>query len=246
MKNYQPAMSFGEDTASIYDESSVRGDEAATVAFLHQLARGGPVLELAIGTGRIALPLAVEGVRVDGIDFSPAMIARLRCKPGGDKIEVTIGNFADVPVSGIYTLVYIVFNTLFNLLAQDEQVRCFENVASHLTGDGLFVVEGIVPAEFYRLRSNQYVNTEAIETDNLRLDVARFDPVTQILEETHVRLSGTGVQLNPIVTRFVWPSELYLMARIAGLRLRERWAGWERQPFTAQSQNCVSVYQRAA
>jgi hypothetical protein len=246
MKNYQPAMSFGEDTASIYDESSVRGDEAATVAFLHQLARGGPVLELAIGTGRIALPLAVEGVRVDGIDFSPAMIARLSCKPGGDKIEVTIGNFADVPVSGIYTLVYIVFNTLFNLLTQDEQVRCFENVASHLTGDGLFVVEGIVPAEFYRLRSNQYVNAEAIETDNLRLDVARFDPVTQILEETHVRLSGTGVQLNPIVTRFAWPSELDLMARIAGLRLRERWAGWERQPFTAQSQNCVSVYQRAA
>lgn len=246
MKNYQPVMSFGEDTAAIYDEISVRGDETATVAFLHQLARGGPALELAIGSGRIALPLAAEGMKVDGIDFSRAMVARLREKPGGDNIEVTIGNFADVNVPGVYRLIYIVFNTLFNLLTQDEQVRCFENAARHLTTDGLFVVEGLVPAEFYRLRGSQYVNTEAINSDNLRLDLARFDPATQILEETHVSLSGSGVQLKPIVTRFAWPSELDLMARIAGLRLRERWSGWERQPFTAQSQNCVSVYQGAA
>jgi hypothetical protein len=246
MKNYQPAMSFGDDTAAIYDEISPRGDETATVAFLKQLAKGGPALELAIGTGRIALPLAAEGVKVDGIDLSPAMVAKLRSKPGGDKLEVVIGNFADVAVLGTYRLIYVVFNTLFNLLTQDEQVRCFENVASHLTEDGLFVVEGGVPAEFYRMRNHQYVDAEAIGIDHVRLDVARFDPVKQLLEETHVTLSRSGVQLNPIVTRYAWPSELDLMARVAGLQLRERWASWEREPFSAASGNCVSVYERRA
>ena len=230
MKKYRPAMSFGEDVAAIYDEISQRGDEASTVAFLKRLAEGGSALELAIGTGRIALPLAAEGMRVDGIDISPAMV----------------GNFADVAVSGTYRLIYVVFNTLFNLLTQDEQVRCFENVASHLTDDGVFVVEGGVPAEFFRLRNNQYVDAEAIGIDNVRFDVARFDPVKQLLEETHVTLTRAGVQLNPIVTRYAWPSELDLMARIAGLQLRERWAGWEREPFSATSGNCVSVYERRA
>ncbi|MBX0331222.1 class I SAM-dependent methyltransferase [Oscillochloris sp. ZM17-4] len=244
MENYTPATSFGADTAADYDDLSQRGDEAATVALLEQLAGGGPALELAIGTGRIALPLAARGIRVDGIDFSPEMVARLRAKPGGAQIAVTIGNYADVAVPGSYRLIYIVFNTLFNLLTQDEQVRCFENVAAHLSDDGLFVVEGGVPAEFYNLRNNQYVDAEAITGDSLRLDVARFDPVTQLLEETHVTLSGAGIRLSPIVTRYAWPAELDLMARIAGLRLRERWGGWGREPFTARSGNCVSVYGR--
>ena len=246
MKNYRPVMSFGEDVAEIYDETSQRGDEASAVAFLVQLAKGGPALELAIGTGRIALPMAARGVKVDGIDISPAMVTKLRGKPGGENIEVAIGNFADVAVSRTYRLIYVVFNTLFNLLTQDEQVRCFENVASHLTEDGLFVVEGGVPAEFYHLRNNQYVNTEAIGIDNVRLDVARFDPVKQLLEETHVTLSSSGVQLHPIVTRYAWPSELDLMARIAGLQLQERWSSWDREPFLASSGNCVSVYARKA
>ncbi len=245
MKNYEPAMSFGEEVAARYDDS-LRGDEAATVGFLEELARGGPVLELAIGTGRIALPLAARGVRVDGIDISPAMVAQLRSKPGGDAMTVTLGNFAEVDVPGSYRLIYIVFNTLFNLLTQDEQVRCFQNVATHLTDDGLFVVEGGVPAEFYRLRNNQYVDAEAIYTDKVTLDIARFDPLTQRLEETHVTLSASGVQLHPIVTRYSWPSELDLMARLAGLRLQERWSGWEREPFTASSGNCISVYARQA
>jgi cyclopropane fatty-acyl-phospholipid synthase-like methyltransferase len=210
------------------------------------LAKGGPALELAIGTGRIALPLAARGVKVDGIDISPAMVTKLRGKSGGENIEVAIGNFADVAVSGTYRLIYVVFNTLFNLLTQDEQVRCFENVASHLTEDGLFVVEGGVPAEFYHLRNNQYVDAEAIGIDNVRLDVARFDPVKQLLEETHVTLSSSGVQLHPIVTRYAWPSELDLMARIAGLQLQERWSSWDREPFLASSGNCVSVYARKA
>lgn len=246
MKKYTPVMGFSEEVASVYDELAIRGDETATVAFLAQAARGGPALELAIGTGRIALPLSERGVRVSGIDISPAMVARLKAKPAADKIEVTMGNFADVAVPGTYRLIYIVFNTLFNLLTQDEQVRCFENVAAHLTEDGLFVVEGEVPGEMYRLRSNQYVDLEAVEVGKVRLDVARYDPVKQLLEETHVVLSSTGIQLNPIVTRYAWPSELDLMARIAGLELKERWGSWSREPFTGSSKNCISVYGRSA
>lgn len=244
MEKYEPVMSFDDDVAETYDRLAQRGDEMATVAFLEQLARGGPALELAIGTGRIALPLAARGIRVDGIDFSSAMVARLRAKPESARIAVTLGNFADVAVAGAYRLIYVVFNTLFNLLTQDEQVRCFENVAAHLTDDGLFVVEGGVPAEWHRLRNNQYVDAEAIEVGSVRLDVARYDPVSQLLEETHVFLSSTGIRLNPIVTRYAWPAELDLMARIAGLRLKERWAGWSREPFTSTSSNCVSVYGR--
>ncbi|GAP06447.1 methylase related with ubiquinone/menaquinone biosynthesis [Anaerolinea thermolimosa] len=244
MKNYQPIMSFDEETAAIYDQTAQRGDEAETVAFLKDLAGDGPALELAIGTGRIALPLAAEGVKVMGIDLSLPMLQRLHDKPGGEHIEVTVGNFADVPVEGKYRLIYLVFNTFFNLLTQDEQVRCFENVAKHLMDEGVFVLEGGVPAEFYRLRNYQYVDAEAVEVDGVRLDVARFDPVTQLLEESHITFGPAGVRLNPIVTRLVWPSELDLMARIAGLRLKERWASWRREPFTANSRNCISVYGR--
>ena len=244
MDKYNPTMSFEADTAESYDALTQRGDETATVAFLAQLAQGGPALELAIGTGRIALPLAAQGVQVDGIDFSAAMVAQLRAKPGGEQIAVTMGNFADVAVPGSYRLIYIVFNTLFNLLTQNEQVRCFENVAAHLTEDGVFVIEGGIPAEFCRLRNNQYVDLEALAVDNVRLDVARYDPVTQVLEETHVDLSPAGTRLNPIVTRYAWPAELDLMARIAGLRLQERWASWSREPLTATSRNCISVYGR--
>jgi len=244
MVKYEPVMSFDEDVAEVYDDVAQRGDEMATVAFLGQLARGGPALELAIGTGRIALPLAARGIRVDGIDFSSAMVAKLRAKPGGDQIAVTMGDLADVAVAGTYRLIYVVFNTLFNLLTQDEQVRCFENVAAHLTEDGVFIIEGGVPTEFCRLRNNQYVDLEALAVDNVRLDVARYDPVKQLLEETHVILSSTGIRLWPIVTRYAWPAELDLMARIAGLCLKERWAGWSREPFTSTSSNCISVYGR--
>jgi SAM-dependent methyltransferase len=243
VKNYEPAMSFGEEVAATYDDSQ-RGDEEAAVAFLEGWARGGPALELAIGTGRIALPLAARGVRVEGIDISPAMVARLRAKPGGTDIAVTMGDFADVAVPGSYRLIYVVFNTLFNLLTQDDQVRCFENVAAHLTGDGLFVVETFVPAFLYRLRNDQYVDAEAIEVDEVRLDLLRHDAAKQMLAESHVSLSPSGVRLNPVVQRYAWPSELDLMARIAGLRLKGRWGGWRREPFNASSSAHVSVYGR--
>ena len=236
-------MSFGEDVADRYDDVP-RGDESAAVAFLEQLAGGGPALELAIGTGRIALPLAARGIPVHGVDISPAMVARLRRKPGGDQVPVTMGDFADVPVPGRFQLVYVVFNTLFNLLTQDDQVRCFENVAAHLADDGSFVVEAFVPAFLARLRDDQYVDAEAIGVDEVRLDVARHNPVTQRLYESHVSLTAEGIRLNPIVTRYAWPSELDLMARIAGLRLRRRWGGWQREPFDATSRMHVSVYGR--
>jgi SAM-dependent methyltransferase len=243
MKDYEPILSFGEDTAEVYDQAP-RGDEAETVAFLERLAQGGPALELAIGTGRIGLPLAARGVRLAGIDLSPAMVAKLRAKPGGDQIPVTIGDFADVAVTDRYRLIYIVFNTLFNLLTQDDQVRCFENVAAHLTDNGAFVVEAFVPTYLTRLRDDQYVDAEAINVNEVRLDVGRHDPVRQLLDESHVVLSRDGVRLYPIVTRYAWPSELDLMARIAGLRLKDRWAGWNREPFTATSSRHVSVYAR--
>jgi SAM-dependent methyltransferase len=242
MKGYEPLKSFDAESAEFQDVQ--RGDEAATVTFLEALAGGGPVLELAIGAGRIALPLAARGIRVDGIDFSPAMVARLRAKPGGDQLSVTIGDFKDVPVAGEYPLIYVVFNTLFNLLTQDDQVRCFESVAAHLTEDGSFVVEAFVPSFLYRLREGQYVEAEGIDLDAVRLDVGRHDPVTQRLDESHVVLSPEGVRLFPVVSRYAWPNELDLMARIAGLRLKERWAGWSREPFTSTSGSHVSVYGR--
>ncbi len=243
MKGYKPVMSFGEDVAKKYRDIQ-RGDEAAAVAFLGQLAGPGPALELAIGAGRIALPLAARGVSVDGIDISPAMIAELQAKPRGDGISVTVGDFADVPVSGTYRLIYVVWNTLFNLLTQDDQVRCFENVTRHLAADGSFVVEALVPAFLFRLRSDQYVNAEAILVDEVRLDVLRHDMATQTIEESHVSLSPAGVHLNPVVQRYAWPSELDLMARIAGLRLKDRWGGWNKEPFNSASDIHVSVYGR--
>ncbi len=245
MQGYQPIMSFDESNAEVYDDFAHRGDEAATVAFLADLARPGPVLELAIGTGRIALPLAARGVLVDGIDFSPAMVAKLRAKPGGDQLSVTMGDFADVDVAGTYRLVYVVFNSLFNLLSQDDQVRCFENVALHLARDGSFVVEGGCTTAFLDdLHTGQYVRAEAIGVDAVRLDILRLDSSTQMLYENHVSLSRNGVGFNPVVHRYAWPSELDLMARIAGLHLKQRWGGWNREAFTAASSNVISVYGR--
>lgn len=243
MKSFDPTTSFGEDVAATYDDH-LRGDEAETVACLERLARGGPALELAIGTGRIGLPLAARGIRVDGIEQSAAMIARLRAKPGGDLIAVTMGDMANVPVGGSYRLIFLVFNTLYNLLTQDDQVRCFQSVARHLSEDGVFLVEALVPNSLYRLPENQYVDAEAVEVDQVTLDVGRFDPVTQLLDESHVTLSRAGIRVGPIVTRYVWPSEMDLMARIAGLRLHERWAGWNREPFDARATRHVSVYGR--
>lgn len=243
MKGYEQILSFGEDVAVMY-RNVKRGDEAAAVNFLAQLAGVGPALELAIGTGRIALPLASQGIRVDGIDISPAMIEQLRAQPGGKEILVTVGDIADVPVQDNYRLIFIVWNTLFNILTQDDQIRCFENVFRHLTEDGFFVVEAYVPSFLHKLSNDQYVNAEAILLDEVRLDVLRHDSATQMIEESHVFLKPSGVHLNPVVQRYSWPSELDLMARIAGLRLKHRWGSWDKAPFNSTSSSHVSVYGR--
>jgi SAM-dependent methyltransferase len=243
VQDYTAMDSFGADGAADYD-NAVRGDESHTVAFLAELANGGPALELAIGTGRIALPLAANGVRVDGVDLSPDMVAQLRAKPGGADLHVVIGDMTDPPIDGRYPLVYLVFNTLFNLRTQDEQVRCFEGAARHLTDDGVFVVEGFTPGYLHRLRDDQYVDAERVDLRRVTLDIGRHDPVAQLLDESHIHLSPQGIRLFPVVCRYAWPSELDLMARIAGLRLTQRWGGWQRERFTAASRNCVSVYGR--
>lgn len=266
MTNHEPVLDFKtqirtgrapvwtEEVANLIDvmpsgEESLGdlggGLEHQTVASLEELARGGPALELAVGGGRIALPLAARGISVDGIDNSPAMVNKLRSKPGGDQISVTIGDFADVGVDGEYRLIYLVANTLGNLLTQENQIRCFENVATHLTDDGVFVVEAGTPAWLHSLQDDQYVHAEALDVGFVALDTARHDPVKQTLEEVHVILTRDRVRLYPIVTRYVWPSEMDLMARLAGLQLKERWGGWNKDPFTSnQRSNCISVYSR--
>ncbi|MCW5843238.1 MAG: class I SAM-dependent methyltransferase [Caldilinea sp.] len=241
MKQFDPASSFGADVAARYDDA-LRGDEEAAAQFLRELAAGRRALEFAIGTGRIALPLAAHGVTVDGIELSPHMIERLRAKPGGDRIEVVQGDMSVATTGRRYGLVYLVFNTIFNLLTADDQIRCFANAARHLDGDGCFVVETALPHAWIPSGQPDYVHAEQIGLDAVVLDVARYDPVTQLLEENHVRISTSGITMNPIVCRLITPGEMDLMARLAGLRLVERFANWQRTPFDAQSTAHVSLY----
>ena len=241
MKDFDPFRSFGEDVAARYDEE-LRGDEPETVDFLAARAGGGPALEFAIGTGRIALPLTERGVRVDGIEQSSAMVDRLRTKPGGADLDVTIGDMSTVALPGRYTLVYLIFNTIHNLLTQDGQVRCFENAARHLADNGVFVVETGVPGA--GPRKGNYVEVPRVAMDEVRLSAMRYDAMTQILDINHMRLTSTGITMSPISLRLVYPTELDLMARIAGLRLLDRWGGWRQEPFTVDSRRHVSVYGR--
>ncbi|MFN8663731.1 MAG: class I SAM-dependent methyltransferase [Thermomicrobiales bacterium] len=243
MPHYDPASYFGPEAARRYDDQP-RGDEADAVRLLTELVREGRALEFAIGTGRIALPLAERGIEVHGLELSPHMVEQLRAKPGGADLPVTVGDMASTHVEGQFRLVYLVYNTIFNLLTQDDQVACFQNAARHLTADGAFLVETAVPSAW--IDPPNYVKPEWIAADAVGFDVARYDPVTQILDENHVRLTTEGISFSPIVCRLAWPAELDLMARIAGLTLTERWGGWHKQPFTADSQLHVSVYRRAA
>ncbi len=244
MHGYQPMTSFGHQESMRYDAEDTRGDEEQTVEFLARLAGQRDALELAVGTGRIALPLAASGVSVDGIEMSPHMLERMREKPGGDGVDVIMGDMSRVGTGRTYGLVYLVYNTIGNLLTQDDQVRCFENAARHLTDDGVFVLECRVPAAPSRA-GHQLVDPEIIGVDHVVFDVCRYDPVSQILDENHVRISSDGIVFGPIRVRLAHPPEFDLMARIAGLRLRDRWGGWNQEPFTASSWRHISVYERA-
>jgi SAM-dependent methyltransferase len=242
MDPHGPA-SYGDQVADIYDEwHGSLPDTEDCVALLAELAGPGPALELAIGTGRVALPLAAAGVEVHGIDASERMVERLRAKPGGQDIPVTIGDFAEVAVEGPYRLVYLVYNTLFVLLSQDAQVACFANVAARLGPGGLFVVEAFVP-DLGRFSRGQSVSVGQFGLEAVRLDLAVHDPVAQRIDSQIVLVRPEGLRLQPTLLRYAWPAELDLMARLAGLRLRDRWAGWRRERFTASAEKHVSVYQ---
>ena len=236
---------FGEDVAARYDERY--GDQADAsvvdpmVDFLIEQAGGGSVLELGIGTGRIALPLAQRGVRVHGIDLSDAMVARLRAKPGADQIGVTVGDFATTSVDATFSLAYLVANTITNLTTQDEQVACFENVSAHLEPGGRFVIEVFVPG-LRRLSPGQIYQVFDVTRNHVGFD--EFDVASQGLISHHFWIEDGKVDVFSPPFRYVWPSELDLMARIAGMRLRERWGGWSREPFTGDSAKHVSVWEK--
>lgn len=235
---------YNQRCADVYDQWFGYFDEAA-VDVLEELAGGGRALELGIGTGALALPLAARGVRVEGIDASPEMVAALRAKPGGRDVPVTMGDFADVNVGGEFSLVYVVYNTLFALQTQEEQVRCFRNVAARLAPGGAFVVEAFVP-DLAQLSAGRGVRLLHMTDERVGIRVYEHDPVGQKLRSRHVVFGEGGTRVFPVEVRYAWPSELDLMARLAGLRLRERWGDWRRAPFDAKSEKHVSVYERPA
>lgn len=238
---------FGETIAARYDESSADmfRPEAVdpAVDLLAGLAGDGRALEFAVGTGRIALPLAARGVPVHGIDMSRAMVARLRTKPGADAVGVTIGDFATTRVDGEFAVAYLVFNTINNLTTQDAQVDCFRNAAAHLRPGGCFVVEVGVP-ELRLLPPGQTAVPFTISSTEWAFDT--YDVVTQAMSSNYVTIVDGRAEHWSIPFRYVWPSELDLMARLAGLRLRDRWATWTREPFTAGSRSHVSVWEKPA
>jgi SAM-dependent methyltransferase len=236
---------FGERAAASYDDPADQMFQPEAidpaVSLLAELAGSGHALELAIGTGRIGLPLSQRGVPVHGIELSQAMAARLRGKPGGDAIAVTIGDMATTRVDGTFTLAYLVFNTINNLTTQDAQVACFRNVAEHLAPGGCFVIETGVPP-LRGLPPGQDILGHRAGPG--RIVSYSFDHATQEFRGHYVAFTdGTG-DYHTIPFRYVWPSELDLMARLAGLRLRERWSGWNREPFTTDSRSHVSIWEK--
>jgi SAM-dependent methyltransferase len=234
---------FDERVAARYDESAEISDQGAVdpvVDLLVELAGSGRALELGIGTGRIALPLAQRGVPVHGIDLSKAMVARLRAKPGGEDIGVTIGDFATTTVDGTFSVSYLVFNTISNLTTQASQVACFRNVAAHLEPGGCFVIEVGVP-ELRRLPPGETVRVFHLSETRWGLD--EYDVARQGLTSHHFEIVDGGLERVSIPFRYTWPSELDLMAQLAGMRLRERWSGWKREPFTSDSRKHVSVWE---
>jgi len=237
---------FGEDVAATYDDDESEMFDPAVVGPAVDLLAGlalagnGRALEMAIGTGRIALPLAERGVDVQGIDLSRAMVERLRAKPGGDAIPVTIGDIATTRVEGSFALVYLVFNTINNLTSQDQQVECFRNAASHLEPGGCFVIEVGVP-QLQRVPPGETAHVFAMSEDHWGID--EYDVATQGMVSHHVRVVDGRVERGSTPFRYVWPSELDLMAQLAGMRLRDRWADWDREPFASESRKHVSAWE---
>ena len=242
------ASTYGDRIAEVYDEihEHLGAPEVVDpmVDVLAVLAGDGLALELGIGTGRIALPLAERGVEVHGLDASAAMVAKLREKPGGDAIPVTMGDFEAFEVEGRYSLIFIVFNTFFGLPSQEAQINCFRNILRHLDDDGVFLVEVFVP-DMTRFDRGQRISAGIVENDRLSINLDSHDIATQTVVSSHLYITAEGVRMYPVNIRYAWPSELDLMARLAGMKLRDRWADWRRNPFTSASTGHVSVYERA-
>ena len=240
-----PENRFGEEVAARYDMSAADMFDPAVldpaVEFLAELAGDGAALELGIGTGRVAVPLSERGVRVSGIDLSEAMVARLREKPGAESIEVAIGDFATTRVDGVFSLVYLVFNTIGNLTTADAQVACFQNAAAHLEPGGSFVIELEVPG-LRKVPPGERFQVFHFGEEHIGID--EYDIENQGLVSHHLSRDGEHWRLVSMPFRYVWPAELDLMARLAGLTLRERWSGWNREPFTHESTKHVSVWER--
>ena len=251
-EGYYPVVPASYRVQDIFDRVASRYDESLpgmflpdvldpTVDFLAELAGNGPVLELGIGTGRVALPLVEKGISVHGIDLSQAMVERLRTKPGGGDVEVTIGDFATTQVEGDFSLAYLVFSTITNLTTEDAQVECFANVAKHLGPGGRFVIENVIPA-LHRLQPGEKV--VPIQVTPTRLHFEEYDVVNQTMVSHHYRVVEGHLEVLSTPHRYVWPSELDLMARHAGMTLRERWATWTREPFTSTSPSHISVWEK--
>lgn len=237
---------WGKDIAEIYDATYSAGFAPSVldpvVGLLTELARGGPAVEFAIGTGRVALPLAGRGIEVHGVDLSPHMVERLRAKPGADAVSVIVGDMTNTRVPGAFRLVYLVANTIMNVTTQDEQARVFANAADHLEPGGCFVVEVIVP----QLRTVPPEAKGRIFTlDPDHVGIETFDDLVGQIASSHhwIEVDGRLVH-HSAPYRYVWPSELDLMARLAGLRLRDRWAGWDRAAFTSESESQVAVFEK--
>ena len=243
MEGYGPAT-YGDRIADAYDGFyDFKLDTGGAVETLADLAGGGPVLELAIGTGRLALPLAERGLEVHGIDASEAMVAKLREKPGGKAIPVTMGDFADVGVEGRFSLVFVAFNTFFALLTQDDQLRCFANAGDHLADGGVFAIEVFFP-DLCRFDRGQRTQATSVDSRRVVLDASMLDPIGQLIDSQHIVVTEEGTRLSPVRIRYAFPPELDLMAGLAGLELKNRWGGWTREPFTAGSSHHLSVYGR--
>ena len=242
MRGFGPET-FGALHAADYDARYGPVAPEAVVEAIAGIVEGGSILELGVGTGRVALPQAERGLRVSGIEASPEMVAQLRAKPGGEAIPVAVGDFSHVDVEGTFDHVLLLINTLFCLPSQNDQVRCFENVAEHLNGGGTFLIEAFVP-DLSRFAQGQAVRTEHFDRDSVTLQAACHDPVRQRIDIQEIHLTEQGVRLRPLPLRYAWPWEIDLMARLAGLDLEVRWGGWDRSAFTAESRMHVSLYRK--
>src|SRR5438874_10265633 len=239
-KNYfdeRIAKSYEAKWPEIFEPAVV----GAAVGFLADLAGSGAALELGVGTGRIALPLSQRGVRVHGIELSPEMVAQMRTKPGGDKIAVTIGDFATTRVEGSFKLAYLVRNTITNLTTQDAQVECFRNVAAHLKPGGCFVIEVYIP-ELQRLPPGETIHAFTVTPTHLGFE--EYDVATQIAFSHHYWVGDGQIETLSAAVRYVWLCALALTARLAGMTLRERWGSWTREPFTSDSRNHVADWEK--